>query len=200
MPLIAHTVAAARRARRVDRVVVTTDDRRIANAARRAGAEVPFLRPANLATDSAPTIDAVLHAVEELERGGERFGIVVTLQPTSPLRGPKEIDEVLALLDDPDVGSAVTVTPLEIASSVVGTLRAGRFAPLAATTDEVRRQASTGLVRLTGAVYATRRDVLDSHRLLDDAPAVLVTNGPAAIDIDDREGLLAARRALRRSG
>src|SRR5438477_10293856 len=78
-PLIAHTIAAARRASRVDRVVVSTDDRRIANAARRAGAELPFLRPAELATDTSPTVDAVRHAVEWLERHGQRLDLVVTL-------------------------------------------------------------------------------------------------------------------------
>jgi CMP-N,N'-diacetyllegionaminic acid synthase len=196
-PLIAHTIAAARRARRLDRVVVSTDDRRIANAARRAGAEVPFLRPAELATDISPTVDAVRHAVDWLERDGQRYEIVVTLQPTSPLRGPTEVDDVLALLDDPGVRSAATVTPLDAASSVLGTVHDGRFRRLAKASGDDRRQASAAIMRLTGSVYATRRDLLDENRLLDDAPAVLVTHGAAAIDVDDREGLLAARRALR---
>jgi len=148
-------------------------------------------------TDTSPTVDAVRHAVEWLERHGQRLDIVVTLQPTSPLRGSTEIDDVLALLDDPEIRSAATVTPLDVASSVLGTVHDGRFRRLANASGDDRRQASTGIVRLTGSVYATRRDLLDENRLLDDAPAVLVTHGAAAIDIDDRAGLLAARRELR---
>src|SRR5712692_2677503 len=67
-PLLAHTIEAARAARLVSRVVVTTDSREIARAARKAGAEVPFMRPATLARDDTPTLDAVRHALAWLEK------------------------------------------------------------------------------------------------------------------------------------
>lgn len=199
VPLVVHSIAAARAARRVDRVIVSTDDPRVARVARGAGAEVPFMRPADLATDEAATVSAVRHAIEWLEAHGSRISIVATLQPTSPLRGPDEVDRVLALLDDPGVRSATTVTPMETVVSVLGTLDGGRLVRCHSSEGDgdERRQASRPLVRLTGSVYATRRDLLGENRLLDDAPAVLVTKGPAAIDIDDAAGLAAARRALR---
>ncbi|HEX2194610.1 MAG TPA: acylneuraminate cytidylyltransferase family protein, partial [Candidatus Limnocylindria bacterium] len=119
-PLVVHTVRAALAARRVDRVLVSTDDAAIARAARRAGADVPFRRPPELATDHAATLPVVQHAVAWLEDHGQRVDVVVTLQPTSPLRGPAEIDAVVALLDGGDSRSAVSVALLGVPAAAVG--------------------------------------------------------------------------------
>jgi CMP-N-acetylneuraminic acid synthetase len=81
-PLIAWTIEAARRARGVDAVVVSTVDAEIAQIARDWGADVPFVRPAELATDETPGIDPVLHAIGMLPE----HDAVLLLQPTSPLR------------------------------------------------------------------------------------------------------------------
>lgn len=196
-PLIAHTVRAALGARRIDRVIVSTDDPAIARAARRAGAEVPFRRPDALAVDDAPTAPVIQHAVDWLEAAGEHVEVVVTLQPTSPLRDAREIDAVLALLERSGALSAVSVTPLDLPISVVGWLDGDRLALAGPTGGDARRQAAPRAVRITGGVYATRRDLLRSGRLLDDCPAALVVGGAAAIDVDAEPDLLRARRALR---
>lgn len=197
IPLIVHTIRAALGSSRIDRVLVSTNDEAIARVARKAGADVPFRRPEALAGDTTPTFPVVRHAIDWLEAQGASVGLVVTLQATSPLRGSAEIDATIALLDDPAVRSAVTVTPIGLPASVVGSLAEGRFRVLAAGLADVRRQAAPPAVRLTGAVYATRRDLLDEGRLLDDAPAALLVEGPSAIDIDDAADLAAARRAMR---
>ena len=95
-PLIAWSILAARAAARVDRVVVSTDDEAIAEAARAYGAEVPFLRPAHLATDAAPTEPVMAHALDWYEAAGESFHNIILLQPTSPLRREGTIDAALA--------------------------------------------------------------------------------------------------------
>ena len=196
--MIAHTIRAALTAERVDRVIVSTNDEAIARVAREAGAEVPFQRPDELAGDATPTLPVIRHAVEWLEAHGAAIDIVVTLQATSPLRGPTEIDATIALLDDPAVRSAVTVTPVGMPSSILGTVLEGRFRAFPAAPDP-RRQAAPATVRLTGAVYVTRRDLLAEGRLLDDVPAALLVEGPSAIDVDDATDLAAARRHLRGS-
>lgn len=196
IPMIAHTIRAALAAQRVDRVIVSTNDEAIARVARDAGAEVPFRRPDELAGATTPTLPVVRHAVEWLEAHGAAIDIVVTLQATSPLRGPTEIDATIALLDDRAVRSAVTVTPVGLPSSILGTVREGRFRAFAVASDP-RRQAAPAAVRLTGAVYVTRRDLLAEGRLLDEAPAALLVEGPSAIDVDDATDLAAARRYLR---
>jgi CMP-N-acetylneuraminic acid synthetase len=195
-PLIAHTVRAALEARRVERVLVSTDDRRIATVAERAGAEVPFLRPVALAGDDTPTLAVIRHAVEWLEARGAAVDPVVTLQPTSPLRDAREIDAVIALLDEPAARSAVSVAPLDLPASVVGWLDDGRFAAAAAAGDP-RRQASPPAVRITGGVYVTRRDLLAEGALLDDRPAAYLVDAASAIDIDTAADLWQARRLLR---
>jgi hypothetical protein len=127
--------------------------------------------------------------VDWLESHGQRVDVVVTLQPTTPLRPAAEIDAVVSLLDDPALRSAASVAALDAPAKAVGWLAAGRFQPAAGRDGTP--------VRLTGGVYATRRDLLAEGRLLDDCPAAHLTGGAAAIDIDTDADLLAARRAWR---
>jgi CMP-N-acetylneuraminic acid synthetase len=198
-PMIAWTVRAACGARRLDRVVVSTDDPAIGRAARRAGAEVPFLRPADLATDETPTLPVIEHAVAWLEARGEKVELVVTLQPTSPLRDASQIDAAVALLDESGARSAVTVAALGLPASVVGWLDGDRFVPSGLDGDG-RRQAAPPAARITGGVYVTRRDLLREGRLLDERPAALPVDPATAIDVDTEADLAAARRVLRASG
>ena len=106
-PLIAWTVAAAQGATRLDRTIVSTDSPRIADAARAHGADVPFLRPPELASDTAKITDALIHAVETLGGG---YDVVVLLQATSPFRTSTDIDATVAALRDTGAESAVTFT------------------------------------------------------------------------------------------
>ena len=87
-PLIAWVIGAAREAKRLDRVIVSTEDEEIAETARRYGAEVPFVRPAELATDTVSLIPVVQHALAAMDGLGFRADAVMSLQATSPgLRG-----------------------------------------------------------------------------------------------------------------
>jgi CMP-N,N'-diacetyllegionaminic acid synthase len=99
-PLVAWSIEKALRSRYVDVVMVTTDDREIAEVSRDFGAEVPFLRPAELATDKASTYDAIRHALEHYRVAERRvFDYTVLLEPTSPLREDDDVDRMLAALD-----------------------------------------------------------------------------------------------------
>ena len=199
VPLIEHTVRAARSAARVDRVVVSTDSEAIARVAVTAGAEVPFLRPAELATDDAATLPVIRHAVEWFESNEGPVDVVVTLQPTSPLRGAGEIDAAVALLDDPAVDSAVSVAPIGLSASVVGVLEDGRYrAALGADRRPRDGEPVPPAVRVTGAVYVTRRALLREGRLLGDRPAALLTDAATAIDVDTLADLRRARRLAQR--
>lgn len=90
-PLLAWTVEAALSSKILDRVIVSTEDGEIASIARSLGAEVPFMRPSELAEDATPGIDPVLHALDSLERDGYRPAWTMLLQPTSPLRTSEDI-------------------------------------------------------------------------------------------------------------
>ena len=91
-PLIAYTIEAALAARRIGRVVVSTDDPEIADVARACGAEVPFLRPAELAHDRASVGLATAHMLESLRGQGYQPDALVVLYPTSPFRTPALLD------------------------------------------------------------------------------------------------------------
>ena len=96
-PLVAYSIEAALRAQNIDRVVVSTDDEEIACVSRAWGAEVPFLRPAELSTDTSNLGDVIAHAVSELG-GPAEYKAFVQLYPTSPFRTPDFIDEMVQIL------------------------------------------------------------------------------------------------------
>ena len=97
-PLIAYSIEAALQAKTLTRTIVSTDDETIAQVSRQYGAEVPFLRPQHLATDTATSIAVLQHAVTYLaEQEGYLADIVVCLQPTSPLRSAEDIDQAVNL-------------------------------------------------------------------------------------------------------
>lgn len=98
-PLIAWSIDKALKSRHLDRVVVSTDDPAIAGVARDHGAEVPFLRPAELATDTASTYDVIRHALAHYRDSlGETYDYTALLEPTSPLREDDDIDRALQAL------------------------------------------------------------------------------------------------------
>lgn len=97
-PLVAWPIGAALASSFVDRVVLTTDDAEIARCGRDAGADVPFMRPAALATDAASSADVVLHALDEIARTDDAYDYVVMLEPTSPFTEGKDIDAALRML------------------------------------------------------------------------------------------------------
>lgn len=109
-PLLAYTIEAALHSRCFDRTIVSTDDREIASLAVRYGAEVPFLRPASLATDSASSYDVARHAVSQLEATGARVKSVCLLQPTSPLRTAEDIRKAMKCFRSKSASVVVSVT------------------------------------------------------------------------------------------
>jgi CMP-N-acetylneuraminic acid synthetase len=97
-PLIAYTIDAARESGVIDRIVVSTDDQEIADVSRKHGAEAPFMRPPELATDAATSEDAMVHAVEWLQReNGYVPDFILLLQPTTPFRTADDIRGAVAL-------------------------------------------------------------------------------------------------------
>src|SRR3989344_8747147 len=110
-PLIAWTIEAAKNAKLVNRVIVSTDDKEIAEAAKKYGAEVPFMRPGEFATDEAKSIGLLKHALEWLEKNENYVpDAVVQLKPTNPLRTAEHIDAaVKSFSASPGIDSLLTV-------------------------------------------------------------------------------------------
>lgn len=111
-PLLAYTARAALSAAGLCRVLLSTDDPEIASIGEAAGLEVPFLRPPELAVDSTPMIDVVLHVIHWFRDQGLNYDAVCLLQPTSPLRSSATIDRCISLLWNRDVDSVMSVRPV----------------------------------------------------------------------------------------
>jgi CMP-N,N'-diacetyllegionaminic acid synthase len=113
-PLLHYSCRCALESDRVTRTIVSTDCEQIAATARLGGAEVPFLRPAELARDDSPSHEVIVHAVEWLgHHEGAIPEFVVLLQPTAPLRRSSDVDAALARLQASDADSVVSVCPVE---------------------------------------------------------------------------------------
>jgi CMP-N,N'-diacetyllegionaminic acid synthase len=194
-PLIDYTIAAARQARAVDRLVLSTDDERIADAARRAGCEVPFMRSAALARDDTPSIDVILDTLDRLPP----YDIVVLLQPTSPLRSAQDIDAACDAVALGGAPSCVSVTEAEQSPYWMYALEADRRlrALLPAPATASRRQDLPAAYVLNGAVYAARTAWLRQHRsFLAESTVAHLMPRRRSIDIDTLEDFEAFVRAL----
>jgi CMP-N-acetylneuraminic acid synthetase len=109
-PLIAHTIQDAEEADFVDKAIVSTDDDDIARVSRDYGAEVPFLRPSELATDTAGLAGVITHALDWADNQGNQYDFICALQATSPLRIPDDIDGLLTRLKESNADSCVTIS------------------------------------------------------------------------------------------
>ncbi|WP_298923616.1 acylneuraminate cytidylyltransferase family protein [uncultured Ramlibacter sp.] len=158
-PLIAHTIGHALASTRIDQVYVSTDDDAIAQAARNAGATVPYLRPAELATDSVGKLPAVEHLVAHLEAQGLRIATVVDLQPTSPLRNRGDIERCLDAMDGVDLAVSVYDSGFHPAFNLVELAPDG-LARLYAQAGGVSRQALPPVYAMNGSIYCWRRAAL----------------------------------------
>lgn len=108
-PLIAYTIESALESNSVSRVILSTDDLEIANIAKKYGAEVPFMRPFELATDTAKSIDVYKYTCDRLElEGCPKIEEFMVLQPTSPLRTARHIDEAYSLYQQKNADSVIS--------------------------------------------------------------------------------------------
>lgn len=107
-PLIYYPITAAKNSSYVDRIIVSTDSEKIADIAKNHGAEVPFLRPLNLASDTATSSDVIIHMLETLKNELLDFEYLILLEPTSPLTTEDDIDRALIKLDSNNTFTALT--------------------------------------------------------------------------------------------
>lgn len=198
--LLARTIRRALLSPFVDRVVVTTDSADIAEEARANGAEVPFMRPAELAKDDTPSDAVVRHAVEQL---GLREEWLVLLQPTSPLRLTEDIDACLLLASSrPDASVAVSVQALHKPPHWMFWQNPdGTLAPLVeGSSRPQRRQDARPACLLNGAVYVTSaKNFLSSGFRLEGALAHMMP-AERSVDIDNAKDLAQAEEILRSRG
>jgi CMP-N,N'-diacetyllegionaminic acid synthase len=127
--LLAWTVDAAKASGALDRLVVSTESEQVAQVARACGAEVPFMRPAELARDPAGVVQVALHALETLREAGARFRTVVILLPTCPFRSAQDIRDAFSLYEKNDGQFLMSVSPYPHTPFAAMRLQDGLLAP-----------------------------------------------------------------------
>ena len=185
VPLVGRAVRAARQAarrlRNPTRVIVSTDDEAIARVAREWRAEVPFMRPPELADDASRSVDACRHAIDWLADHGEEYTEVVLLQPTSPLATGEDVVHAIETFRAGDGASAVTVRPVaHTGAGLTHLLQNGRLVAPGGSTK------TGAAVELNGAVYVCAPQWLRQRDRLCVAGESLAVPMPAerSIDVD----------------
>lgn len=192
VPLIHYTIKSALAVQAFSEVVVSTDSEEIAKVSSEAGALIPFIRPPELANDTAKSIDAVIHALDVLEN---EYDAVCLLQPTSPLRISEDILGALVAFEQSGKDSLVSVTKLEDPHPhKVKKIVDGRLASfLDGTSSEVPRQSLPECYILNGSIYLAKVDFLRKNRTFfsnDTAPYIIPEQ--RSINIDCENDLLLA--------
>lgn len=189
-PLIAYTIEAGLEAKKqgyLDKVVVSTEDKEIAEIAVDYGAEVPFLRPAELAADTSKSVDCMIHAVQYFSGLGIAYDTMVLLQPTSPLRTADDIVEAIKLYEQEGVDSLVSCYKEESISEYNSYHLEGNIGKPLNEGHKLgkRRQDITSLYVRNGAVFIT--DVaymLKSQLIIGNQPAIYVMPQERSVNID----------------
>ena len=200
MPMINWSIEAAKNVPSIARVVVSTDCKLIANIAEDAGAEIPFLRPASLSSDSSLSVEVVRHALEYFNGKGECFDYVLILQPTSPLRSAADIQGAIDLLNVKNADSVISVCECEHSplwsNTLDDSLSLENFIPK--NLKNRRSQDLQKYYRLNGAIYLTKvEQFLKEGVFMAGNSVAHIMDSYNSIDIDTKLDFMIAETILR---
>lgn len=198
-PLIAYAIEEAMKAKHIDRVIISTDDEEIAKVAVQYGAELPFMRPAELASDTAMAIDNYIYTIERLENeGGKAIDSFVVLQPTSPLRIAEDIDGAIKIFEQKKADSVISYC--QEAHPVTWHKYLddqGRFVDIFDANIK-NRQDNRVSYYPNGAVYVFRTSMIRGRKYYTDKSYAYVMPRTRSVDIDFIEDFEYAEFLLKR--
>ena len=198
-PLLQYTAEAALNARRLSRVILSTDDWEIAEVGRKCGLEVPFLRPPKLAQDETPTLPVVQQTLCWMLECNEQFDAVCLLQPTNPLRHAEDIDNCIELMFETGADTVMTVLPVPQNYNPHWVYIKDKQGQLHLATNEYepisRRQDLPPAYHREGSVYVTRSEVvLHKNSLYGNRVIGYMMDENRSVNIDTLEDWAAAER------
>lgn len=187
-PLIAYSIEQAVEGKLLSKIIVSTDDEVIANVAREYGAEVPFLRPQELAIDTSSSIEVVQHAVEFLESQGEFFDTVCLLQPTSPFRERGFIDKAITVFIEKKSDALVSVLSVPYEFNPHWTFESNENGMLRIATGEKeiikRRQDLPNAFFRDGSIYLTKMESIKKGTFYGESLSYIESNSQLYVNID----------------
>jgi CMP-N-acetylneuraminic acid synthetase len=195
-PLIAHTIMAAQKSKRLTDWLVSSEDAEILDVARRYGAPVPFVRPPELAGDEIRNINVVRHALDFMEeKTGREYDIVVLLQATCPIRDPSHIDAAVDLLAGSELDTLASVKgPFKKRDPVLKRIRGGVLEAYCGTESEKDWEA---FFIYNASIYSAKRDYFLKHGKLISARQVpLVMDSFHSVDIDTVADIVIAEACM----
>ena len=197
IPLVAWSIRVGLGTKQIDRVILSTDDRQIAEIGKKEGSEV-WLRPPELATDSATTLSVLQNILDRLAREGANCKLLVLLEPTSPFRPPGLVDRCITMSLGTQEVTVVTVTALERNPFNIFSIEGNKAKPFVQEPQLrfSRRQDFSYLKRLNGSVYVLRPDNLRMGYLFRDAIDVIEMSPEMSINIDTPLDFQLAKLAL----
>jgi CMP-N-acetylneuraminic acid synthetase len=187
-PLIAYTIECAKKYTKFDRIIVSTDSPKIAEVAKQYGADVPFLRPKELATDTSPKIPVLQHAVRYLEQEeNDHYDLIVDLDPTSPLRTVEDIENCVNKMIEKNPNVVFSVTPAHKNPYFNMVEEKNGRVYLCKKLDRsiTRRQDAPMVYAMNASIYVYKKDfLLNTDSVFSDNTMAVVMPEERSIDID----------------
>ena len=198
-PLMAYTIEAAVASGKYDTVHVSTDSERYAQIARDFGADVPFLRSADLAGDRASSWDALRAVVKEYENRGKTFDTVTLLQPTSPLRNADDIRGAFEIFEEKQADSVVSVCEVEHSPLLCNVLDDSLSMDGFIDMSKVgRRQELSTYYRINGAIYIQKtKFLMEGASVYGEKSYAYIMDKRKSIDIDDEYDFMIAESLMK---
>ncbi|CBG39875.1 acylneuraminate cytidylyltransferase family protein [Helicobacter mustelae] len=183
LPLLAHSIHAAKQSGICKEIFVCTDSKDYAYIAQKFGANVPFLRSMATAQDSSKTIECVLEALKNYQSLGKSFTTLILLQPTSPLRTAKHIEEAYALYLKHKKAVA-SVCEIKEHPIFMREMQNDALSPILKTNSTIPRQDLPKIYRINGAIYINPISMLSLETSFNDNPIGYVMEQKDSLDID----------------
>jgi N-acylneuraminate cytidylyltransferase/CMP-N,N'-diacetyllegionaminic acid synthase len=188
-PLIAYTIREALRSKTLDRIIVSTENDKIAKISKKYGAEVPFKRPAYLARDTTHSPPIIKHAIEYLEKK-EKYNvdIVVILQPTSPFRKAEHIDLAVKKMIETNADSVASICEASYPPYWMKKLKKDKISPFVKSKIDyhlLEGQQLPKVYQLNGAIYVVKRDFLmKKNKIIDGDARAIIMDSIHSLDVD----------------
>lgn len=201
-PLIAYTIEAALESKQFTDVIVSTDDTEIAKVAEQFGAKVPFIRPTQLSTDSAKSIDVVIHALETLEKSEKKYDAVCLLQPTNPFRKVELIKNCIDKFQDKDFDALVSVERVPAEYNPHWQFNEDPYGYLKIVTGDKeiisRRQDLPITYKRDGSIYLTKVKVIKKYHSFYGDKLGFIEVPEGQINIDTMEDWIKAEEFIKK--
>jgi CMP-N,N'-diacetyllegionaminic acid synthase len=187
-PLIAYTIEAAKKSKYLTRCIVSTDDKEISNISEQYGADIPFLRPDELAQDESKSIDVIIYTVNKLEEYEKKYDYVMILQPTSPLRTSEDIDECIKKIVDTEADSVMSMMELsDFSLKKLKKIKNDKIEPYVEDEgfESSRRQDLRKVYKRNCAIYLTKKNLIMQSDLFGKDSRAHIMSNESSVDINE---------------